>query len=291
MQDSNRSTAGSDGDAVVAFNYRGRDFKIFGAGSNDHVFKLIAKVRGFYEIDLLEYMLHIRDFIGGDGTVSVDIGANIGNHSLFFASFLTSHVISIEPNPVVLPLLKANLQASALNATVRAVALGDSPGRSGIVMPDTAVNNLGMARLRQSEDSVPGGDIEVTTLDLLLDDFRREVGKTSRVSLIKIDVEGMELQVLRGAVRLLASDRPHVFVEAATRGHFQVLRKFLLELDYVPVTRWATTPVYHFAYQPSLRLKWRARTLKLLSEMRRPVELRRLGRTLLLAVRAAAMHR
>jgi hypothetical protein len=98
---------------------------------------------------------------------------------------------------------------------------------------------------------------------------------------VKIDVEGMEVDVLKGANQVLTSDRPHVFAEASSRTHFHALRSYLRQFGYVPLSRWAVTPVYHFAYEPTPKLKWRSRTHKFQSEMTRFTEARRLARTLL----------
>lgn len=153
----------------------------------------------FYEHKELHYL---RDAFPPGGTF-VDIGANIGNHSLFFALFAkASRVIPIEPNPVSYRLLIANVLCNRLLDIVDLSRLGvgvsDTKG-TGFAIEDRA-RNIGAARL------VPGaGTITALPGDALFQ------GETP--NLIKIDVEGMELLALKGLSETIARCRPRLFVE------------------------------------------------------------------------------
>lgn len=231
---------------MVDIAHRGRSFRLEGIADDDHLVKLITKSGKFYEIDLLGYIEAIQDVLPPG--VLVDVGANIGNHTVFLAEFVRSPVVAFEPNPDVLCLLERNLEASGSNVEVVAKGLGATAGSGTAVISDQA--NRGNAHLDTS-----GGDLEITTMDTQLRD--------QQVALIKVDVEGMELQVLQGAVETLKRCQPHLFLEAATREHFRELRDFLAPLGYRPIVRWAYTPVWHFAPNPSLGLRIRARWLRL----------------------------
>lgn len=233
---------------VVDIAHRGRKFQIDGVSNDDHIVKLMAKSGTFYEIDLLKYIEAIQDVLPSG--VIVDVGANIGNHTVFLAEFLGRPVVAFEPNPDVLFLLQRNLEVNDARVRVVEKGLGAKPGRGTAVVVDEA--NVGTARLDTS-----GGDLEIVTLDAEL------CGE--QVALIKVDVEGMELQVLQGAVETLKQSQPHLFLEAATRENFLELRDFLAPLGYRPIVRWAYTPVWHFAPNPSLALRFRARWLRLRS--------------------------
>lgn len=221
--------------------YRGHEFHIDGIDDDDHLMERIAHYGTFYEIDLLSYIESLKDRLPGG--VAVDVGANIGNHAIFLAEFVRSPLIAFEPNPVVLPLLKSNLAINHANVQVVEKGLGASAARGAMEVVDE--NNLGTARI------VDGGEVEISTLDQECCDMQ--------VALIKVDVEGMELQVLQGAVETLKRCRPHLFLEAGTKDARRLLAEFLKPLGYEPLTHWADTPVWHFAYRPSSRLKLKTR--------------------------------
>lgn len=226
---------------MVQLAHRGRDFHITGVADDDHLIERIAHYGTFYEIDLLTYIESLRD-VFADG-VAVDVGANIGNHAIFLAEFVRKPLVAFEPNPDVLPLLKANLAANNVHIQVIEKGLGAADGHGSMEVINE--RNAGNARI------AAGNDIEISTLD--------EQCRDMQVALIKVDVEGMELQVLQGAVETLKRCRPHLFLEADTRQHLKALKAFLKPLGYQPLVHWADTPVWHFAYQPSLRLKLRTR--------------------------------
>lgn len=61
----------------------------------DHVIDRVRKNMRFYEADLLEYLYYAVPHAG----LFVDVGANIGNHTLFFARYMAERVLAIEPQP------------------------------------------------------------------------------------------------------------------------------------------------------------------------------------------------
>ncbi|KMW56880.1 hypothetical protein AIOL_001837 [Candidatus Rhodobacter oscarellae] len=166
---------------------------------NDRIHK--NHLRGqFYEQDVLgELAEHMPD-----GGTFVDIGANIGNHTLYMAKHGgAGRVIPMEPNPAAIALLMSVVRLNRIEDQVELSALGYGLGEAdagGFAIRDIK-GNLGWARL---EDS--GGDIEVRKGDTLLAD-------EACVDLIKIDVEGMEIAALSGLQRTIERDQPEIFVE------------------------------------------------------------------------------
>lgn len=141
------------------------------------------------------------------GSVVVEVGANIGAHTLFFARQVgpTGRVLAFEPQRIVFQTLCANM---ALNSIPNTYCLNYAVGaeNGSIVVPQLDYaqdNNFGGLALGawQQGDRVP-----LSTLDGIL------LG-LPRVSLIKIDVEGMEREVLAGARESIERFRPVLYVE------------------------------------------------------------------------------
>ncbi len=198
----------------------------------------------FRERDLLE---HIATR-GPRGGTYVDVGANIGNHSVYFGRFLADHVISIEPSPQVIPTLKRNLERNGVdNATVFTCGAGACAGRGRVVVPPGCEHHLGMTQLGTT--AVDGGDdasvVEIATLDEIVERAGARNG-SARVTFIKIDVEGMEMEVLRGARGLLEEHQPQLAIEVFTDQAFAAVSGFLEEFGYEAVARFCPTPTYHF---------------------------------------------
>lgn len=171
----------------------------------------------FYEEEELEL---IKDLFPANG-VFVDIGTNIGNHSLFVAGFLSpSSIITFEPNPVACRLLLANI---ALNNFVDVFDLSHlGKGVSDVASHDFAMEdrdrNLGAAKMLEGE-----GDIEVVVGDDALADVTP--------NFIKIDVEGMEIRVLNGLRKTIKRARPTLFVEV-DQPNDDAFQEFVKDVGY-----------------------------------------------------------
>ena len=112
-------------------------------------------------------------------------------------------VIVIEPNPATFEILKANIALNHLDSRVDAsylgIGLSNTWARAVTITP---AGNLGGARLHLSEEQ---SGLRVVPGDALL--FKH------RVDFLKIDVEGMEIDVLEGLKRTIAEQRPRIFIE------------------------------------------------------------------------------
>ena len=179
----------------------------------------------------------------------VDAGANIGNHSLYFAKYFQK-VASFEPHPLNFKLLEVNT-ASIPNIEVFPYALGSALGRGVIQELD---GNMGASSLHREANELGRWEIDIQVLDSWIDVF-------SPVSLIKIDTEGHEFEVLRGARGVLTRDWPLILFERSEGlDDFRESDRavsFLEELGY------------QFIWFPNIEVSWelgRARYyLKLLS--------------------------
>ena len=156
-------------------------------------------------------------------SVVIDVGANIGDHTIAYlrATGPNGIVIAYEPHPLACECLRRNCP----EALAFQCAVGEEIGQANF-FPEPF--NVGASYLSKSGNTV----VNMTTLD---SDFSKILSplQWKNVSLIKIDVEGSEIEVLRGGERLISQYRPVLVVEvnAATlkrRGHYhQQIRAFM----------------------------------------------------------------
>jgi FkbM family methyltransferase len=216
-----------------------------GVDPDDLIATEIAARQTFFEVDLLEHVL-VRGPMSG---VYLDVGANIGNHSVFFGKFLADMVIAVEPNPAVVPVLKRNLAANQVaNSRVVACAVGAEAGVGRMMRREGHEQNIGGSHVETLDrpQANEGDVVPITTIDRVLEDARSDLG-ARHVSLVKIDIEGMELEALKGATRLLSNDRPHLIIELATPEARADVGSFLRAVGYQPIgRRFCWTPTYHF---------------------------------------------
>ena len=152
------------------------------------------------------------------GATFVDVGANFGIYALRAAPLVgpAGHVIAVEPNPEALLLLQANIAASdAGMVAVAPVACSDSESTLDLyVAPKANSGETSFSRTNASQEGAIAHTYRVRTRPL--DDIIRESGVT-RVDAIKIDVEGAEYLVLKGAQQTLDRFHPTLLVEMVER--------------------------------------------------------------------------
>ena len=171
------------------------------------------------EVTLALKLLERRRSQFGDGVVAVDAGANIGVHTLEWARLMHGwgRVLAFEAQEVVFYALAGNIVLNnCLNATARWAALGESNGQMLMPQPDYfRPASYGSLELRRRDDNEAIGQeisydeadcspVAVVALDSLA---------WKRLDFIKIDVEGMEAEVLRGAAGAIQRHRPWMVIE------------------------------------------------------------------------------
>jgi FkbM family methyltransferase len=136
-----------------------------------------------------------------------DIGANVGFYSLLMSRLVGDRgkVRAFEPNPRVYQRLLRNLSLNnAKNVTPHQLALSESEGEISLHLPP--LDTHGLASLR-NQGWKGGETVQVATRRL--DDFL----SGERVDVIKVDVEGAELLVLKGAEKTITEQRPCLLLE------------------------------------------------------------------------------
>jgi len=145
---------------------------------------------------------------GGPG-IALDIGAHCGTWTVALSRAFT-HVFSFEPNPRVFNNLCANLALRNLaNVDARRCCLSSEKKTTTYFFRSPDGGGNGIEPLSGTIDaSCPQMPVETTTLDCLF------AADSPKITFIKIDVEGHELDVLRGATHLIARDSPPIVVES-----------------------------------------------------------------------------
>lgn len=152
------------------------------------------------------------------GWTCVDAGANIGVLSLAMARAAGPEgmVYAFEPQPLVADRLDANLRLNGVaNVRIERTCLGSSAGTVELFVPRQGISNVGQSSLYLDRHPKLGqADVVRHSVPMIrLDDFVRAAGPRS-VDLIKIDVEGAEMQLLEGAAATLERWKPIVLFEA-----------------------------------------------------------------------------
>jgi len=149
-----------------------------------------------------------------NGATFIDVGAHIGYYSLKAAPVVgpSGRVLAIEPNPDTVRKLRDNIQASgARSVTVEPVACADTEGTLELfAAPEANTGETSLSRANASQSGAAVNSYQVRARPL--DDIIRDAG-VSRVDAVKIDVEGAELLVLKGARETMARFHPMILVE------------------------------------------------------------------------------
>jgi len=177
----------------------------------------------FFHCDLNEYMYRFLFFYGvheldvdwicshilHSGDIFVDIGACFGYHTISSALRvgLTGQVYALEPQPDMFATLQNNLLENDLNnVTADHLALSDQAETLQLHrFADLGIGHTSISSQGREVSQV------ISTAAVTLDDYAERRG-INNVTLVKLDVEGAELKVLRGATRLLSASFPPMWV-------------------------------------------------------------------------------
>ena len=186
----------------------------------------VIVLHGLYEADLLTALFdrHFADRRAAFAESTVlDVGANIGNHTTWFSPRF-ARVVSFEPNPPALAVLRANVVVNDLD-NVDVIPVGLSDAEAELTFVEDPVN-LGGSRFAVD------GEGRVRTLTVRRGDDVLAALDLPPVAMIKIDVEGHEVRALTGLSATLEEHRPLVLFEShgtadAGGGHavFSLLRE------------------------------------------------------------------
>jgi FkbM family methyltransferase len=197
------------------------DYRMVGPDSGFGVGFQILERAAFdpVEVELAVQLLETRRRYFGDGAVAIDCGANIGAHTIEWAIAMTGwgSVVSIEAQERIYYALAGNITLNnCFNAIAMHAAVSSEPGVMKMPAPNyLTASSFGSLELRPSATTEFIGQaidysdekmvaVQRITLDSL---------QLSRVDLIKIDIEGMEMEALEGACQLIEKCHPILLIE------------------------------------------------------------------------------
>ena len=175
---------------IQRIRYEGKEYNL--QFHSDLIGRIASEKDTFFEewlLTPLKQKVKSFDFV-------VDIGANIGNHAFFFKEVCQAKkVVCFEPHPDNFPILQENCPTCENHS----VGLSSENTEGFLELVESISHNSGTSRLGSS-----GHPIEIKTLDSY--NFKN-------VTFIKIDVEGYELEVLKGAKKTIEESYPDILVE------------------------------------------------------------------------------
>ncbi|WP_247042179.1 FkbM family methyltransferase [Arthrobacter rhizosphaerae] len=204
----------------------------------DYIQKSIANTKRPYEEEML---IDIAKSLA-PGDLVLDVGANCGNHTLYLSCIIGVEVHAFEPDGDLCSSIRSSAAINGVEhlVTIHDVAVGDAEGFGRLVQ--TAEHNRGAQRLHRVADD--DSEMRIVRLDDL--NFHKSV------QVMKIDVEGMELEVLNGARNLVDKDHPEIYIECQTRHDFELIHSWLMEFGYQYQRTFNATPTHHFSARASV---------------------------------------
>jgi FkbM family methyltransferase len=168
----------------------------------------------------------------GEGDTFVDVGANHGSFSVVAGGLVgaSGRVVAIEPQPRLAELVQRSLAENCqCPFTVLQIACADAEGEQEFFIPARSSGSASLFRAYTATSTVRRVPVRVKRFDDALD-WRRLPGKV----VMKIDIEGAELDFLKGGAQALAHLRPEIVLEVnpfAARGAGTSLQELATQLQ------------------------------------------------------------
>lgn len=195
--------------------------------SNYKEISVLYKIKkiAFIENKLIESGIHSKNILDiidtyiTNDSIFIDIGANIGTISLPIAKLYNSKNVEVhafEASSIIYDTLNTNIKLNNLkNIFSHNYAVADFNGTIDFYEVDEHSDNNGLSSTKKNKDIVNPvkKEVSATKIDSLIEEF------DSRVSIIKIDIQGAELDAIKGSISLIKRDRPVIIFEHEDRYH------------------------------------------------------------------------
>ena len=197
----------------------------------------------FYELEFLQFVQSLN--LGG---TYVDIGANIGNHSVWLANFCDcERIISIEGHPEIFETLSINCETNITkDFCLINRAITDGPGE--VTFAPINANNVGGSHVLQEgvqaiDDGLPFKALsEATTVPA--DALDNLLADESEITFMKLDIEGCETKAMAGATNILQTHRPVFSVEFWHEDELAEFAKTVSALGYQHIAKFGNNTVW-----------------------------------------------
>jgi len=215
------------------------DFNVMANGNGYGVGYQILATSSFdpEEVDMATALLSLRRQYFGDGVVAIDCGANIGVHTVEWAKHMYGwgSIEGFEAQERIFYALAGNVAINnCMNATVHYAAIGAENGQMKVPVADPLIPaSFGSLELKQGAGNEHIGQHISYSDDAMRDVRLRSIDSYCwpRVDFIKIDVEGMEDDVLKGAKETIANSIPILIIETIKTDMIWV-NNFLSDYGY-----------------------------------------------------------
>ena len=184
---------------IFILNQNNQKIKFFLPLKYDYLQQQIIVKNKFYEN---EFLLKIKKYMPRDAVV-IDAGANIGNHLIYFVKVLNAkEIYGFEPQKKIFNILKKNVFLNNIQNKTKIynLGLGEKNCKANFNLTESK-HNSGAVFIEESDN----GEANVVTLD--------SMKIREKIDFIKIDTEGFELKIIRGAKKLIKRDKPILFIE------------------------------------------------------------------------------
>jgi FkbM family methyltransferase len=189
------------------------------------------------EVEIAVQLIELRRRYHGDGVVAIDCGANIGVHTIEWATAMTGwgSVIAVEAQERLYYALAGNIAINnCFNAIAIHAAVSSETGSIKIPTPNyLTASSFGSLELCQRDgNEFIGQPIDYSEANsVAIRKITLDALALPRVDLIKIDIEGMELEALDGARATIEKSRPILLVESIKASR-ELLRAWLVQHGY-----------------------------------------------------------
>lgn len=201
---------------------------------NEHSFRLPTRYYKYFPADYEQSNFYFFKQVCKPGMNSIDIGAHIGLYSTYMQKLSGGKVYSFEPTPSTISVLKQTISLNdvADQIEVVAAAVSDKAGKARFnVDPEPASVSNSLVQYERTAN-LNTCEVDVVTIDGFVNQ------RKLKINFIKIDAEGAELAVLKGAQNTLATQRPvmilalHPSAIIARNETSEMIWHFLKEKSY-----------------------------------------------------------